>query len=152
MHLPTYLTLLSIAEQTLATSYQRVADGHAEDVDVHYTCMHFDRHCTQHAQALDPILQQYRDRRQREPDRLHPHALPSARPGPIGLLRDLQDLYQLANLVDITWILVGQAAAGARDHALLDTVARCGPETTAQLAWLRTRMKAAAPQTLLVAP
>ena len=67
MHLPTYLTLLSIAEQTLATSYQRVADGHAEDVDVRYTCMHFDHHCTQHAQALDPIIRAYQDRRQPNP-------------------------------------------------------------------------------------
>ncbi|HEY1176379.1 MAG TPA: hypothetical protein VGF17_09495 [Phytomonospora sp.] len=48
--------------------------------------------------------------------------------------------------------MVGQAAAGARDRTLLDVVARSGPEVAEQLAWLRTRMRAAAPQTLLVAP
>jgi hypothetical protein len=68
------------------------------------------------------------------------------------MLRDLQDLYQLANLVDITWTVVGQAASGARDRDLLHVVQRCAPEISAQLAWLRMRMKAAAPQTLLVAP
>lgn len=53
--------------------------------------------------------------------------------------------------MDSTWAMVGQAAHGARDRDLIDVVARCGREVTAQLAWLRMRMKAAAPQTLLVA-
>lgn len=69
----------------------------------------------------------------------------------MGLLRDLQDLYQLANLIEVTWTLVGQAAYGARDPDLIDIVERCDRGTTAQLAWLRMRMRAAAPQTLLVA-
>lgn len=152
MHLPTYLTLLSSAEQTLAGSYLKVAGGHADEADVHYTCEDFARQCTGHAEALAPTVSRYADRRQAEPDRLHPPGLAAARGGPIGLLRDLQDLYQLASLVEITWTLVGQAAAGARDQDLLRAVNRCAPQTTAQLAWLRTRMKAAAPQTLLVAP
>lgn len=152
MHLPTYLTLLSSAEQTLADSYLKVACGHADEADVHYTCKDFARHCTGHADALAPIVSSYADRRQAEPDRLHPAGLTAARGGLIGLLRDLQDLYQLAGLVDVTWPLIGQAAAGARDQDLLQAVNRCAPQTTAQLAWLRARMKAAAPQTLLVAP
>lgn len=47
--------------------------------------------------------------------------------------------------------MVGQAAYGARDRELVDLVEQCGHELGAQLAWLRMRMKAAAPQTLLVA-
>ncbi|HEY1176391.1 MAG TPA: hypothetical protein VGF17_09555 [Phytomonospora sp.] len=152
MHLPTYLTLLATAERTLATSYRRVAHGHADEADVRYTCDRFDRQCVGRAEALVPVIRHYQDRLEPEPDRLHPSAIPAARPGPVGLLRDLQDLYQLANLVDITWIMVGQAAAGARDRTLLDVVDRSGPEVAEQLAWLRTRMRAAAPQTLLVAP
>lgn len=152
MHLPTYLTMLSSAEQTLAGAHQEVADGHPGDADVRYTCADFASRCTRHAEALTSIINRYEKRRQPEPDRLHPPGLVAARTGPIGLLRDLQDLYQLASLVDITWTLIGQAAAGARDRALLDIVASCHPEITAQLTWLRMRMKAAAPQTLLVAP
>lgn len=152
MHLPTYLTLLSSAEQTLAGSCQQVAAGHADEPDVRYTCEDFARCCAGHAEALAPIVNRYQDRRQAEPDRLHPAGLASARGGPIGLLRDLQDLYQLASLVEITWSLVGQAAAGARDRDLLQVADRCGETTSAQLAWLRMRMKSAAPQTLLVAP
>jgi hypothetical protein len=41
-----------------------------------------------------------------------PAGLTTVRGGPVGLLRDLQDLYQLDNLVDSTWMLVGQAAHG----------------------------------------
>lgn len=152
MHLPTYLTLLASAEQSLASSYHLVAGGHTGDPDVHYTCQDFARQCTGHAEALAPIAARYADRRQPEPDRLHPAGLPATRSGPVGLLRDLQDLYQLASLAEITWTLVGQAAAGARDRDLLQVTDRCAAQTTAQLAWLRMRMKAAAPQTLLAAP
>jgi hypothetical protein len=52
---------------------------------------------------------------------------------------------------DISWTLVGQAAHGARDAELRHVVGRCAAETAVQLAWLRTRMKEAAPQALVVA-
>lgn len=152
MHLPTYLTMLQTAERTLADSQGEIATGHAGESDVRYTCTGFARQCASHAEALAPLVDRYAGRGQPGPDRLHSPGLTSARGGPIGLLRDLQDLYQLASLVDITWTLVGQAAAGARDRDLLDVVAWCRPEIAAQLSWLRMRMKAAAPQTLLVAP
>ena len=73
------------------------------------------------------------------------------RTGGLGLLRDLHDLYLMASEVDISWTLVGQAAQGARDKALFETVTSCEKQTTTQLQWLRTRMKQAAPQALLVA-
>ncbi|WP_244295075.1 hypothetical protein [Micromonospora orduensis] len=86
-----------------------------------------------------------------EPDRLHSHLFSGTRTGGIGLLRDLQDLYLMAAECDITWTVVGQAAYGARDDELLAVVRRCEGETAIQLKWLRTRMKAAAPQALVVA-
>jgi hypothetical protein len=152
MHLPTYLTLLASAEQTLATSYRHVAAGHPDEPEVAYPCTNFAHRCDRHADALAPTAAQYKDRRSAEPDRLRPPGPVQSRHEAIGMLRDLQDLYQLANLVDSTWTLIGQAAAGARDRTLLDVVATCHPQITTQLAWLRMRMQAAAPQTLLVAP
>lgn len=129
-----------------------VSNGHAADADMHYMTACFADQCAGHAEALAPILTHSAPATEPEPDRLHVQVLGSHRAGAIGLLRDLQDLYQLGNLVDITWTLVGQAGHGARDQDLLHVVDRCAPQTTAQLAWLRMRMKAAAPQTLLVAP
>lgn len=153
MHLTTYLLLLNAAEDTLADSYRHVAAGHdtAGEADVHYTCRGFAADCANHARALTPILDRYDRQPAGEPERLHAVGLDATRSGPVGLLRDLQDLYQLANLVDSTWTLVGQAAHGARDRKLIDLVAHCDHDTTAQLAWLRMRMNAEAPQALLVA-
>jgi len=73
------------------------------------------------------------------------------RTGGIGLLRDLQDLYLMAAECDLCWTLVGQAAQGARDEELLQVVQTCESETALQLAWLKTRMKQAAPQALVFA-
>jgi hypothetical protein len=52
---------------------------------------------------------------------------------------------------DITWTLVGQAAQGLRDEDLFAVVSECEGQTAIQLKWLRTRLKQAAPQTLVVA-
>jgi hypothetical protein len=57
----------------------------------------------------------------------------------------------MATECEVTWALVGQAAQGARDADLLEVVERCRGEVAAQLKWLRTRMKQAAPQALVVA-
>ena len=42
---------------------------------------------------------------------------------------------------DICWMLIGQAAQGARDEDLVQLVVESEGETANQLAWLRTRMK-----------
>ena len=65
-----------------------------------------------------------------------------------AMLRDLHDLYLMATECEITWTL---AAQGARDADLLATAERCQGEISGQLSWLRTRMKQAAPQALVVA-
>jgi hypothetical protein len=67
------------------------------------------------------------------------------------MLRDLQDLFLLASLVDITWGMVKQAAQGLRDTELLAVVEQCEQQTKVQLGWLNTRMKQAAPQALIMA-
>lgn len=86
-----------------------------------------------------------------EPERLHADGLSETRGGPVGLLRDLQDLYLLATLVDATWTVVEQAGSALRDKELLSAVEKCQAETQQQISWLKTRMKQAAPQALLVA-
>jgi hypothetical protein len=73
------------------------------------------------------------------------------RSGGLGLLRDLQDLYLMASECEIAWTVIGQAAQGARDSDLVEVVKACQPQTATQLKWLKTRMKQAAPQALVVA-
>jgi hypothetical protein len=151
MHLPTYLGFLQHAENTLAEGYRIVAAGHAADADVAWTTARFAQQAAAHAQALAPALRRYDPASEPEPERLHATGLSTTRTGPVGLLRDLQDLHQLTALVEATWSMISQAGHGARDRDLIHIAADCTAETSAQLDWLRMRMKAAAPQTLLVA-
>jgi hypothetical protein len=152
MNLNIYLGMLHQAESTLAESFRQVADGHGAEPDVHFLCHTLAHQCEEHGRLLHPVVQRYgEDTSDREPERLHAQGLSTTRQGPVGLLRDLQDLYLLASFVDVTWTMVKQAASALRDRELLDVVATCDGETAVQLRWLQTRMKQAAPQALVVA-
>jgi hypothetical protein len=151
MKLPVYLGMLQQAERELAESYRTVADGHGDEPDVHATCILLAKQCDEHVEAMRPSVERYGSQPSDEPERLHAAALPHPRSGPLGLLRDLQDVHLLASFVDMTWILVQQAAAALRDEELLALIAEREAETGVQVAWLTTRMKQAAPQALVVA-
>jgi hypothetical protein len=114
-------------------------------------CRRFADQSTAHADALAPFVERYGEDRPEEPERLHSELFGGTRGGGLGLLRDLHDLYLMATECEVTWALVGLAAQGARDADLFAVVERCEDEVTAQLKWLRTRMKQAAPQALVVA-
>jgi len=151
MMLPVYLGLLQKAEQALASSYRQVAEGHGAEPDVYHLCQTLAKQCDQHEQALAPVIERYGERPDDEPERLHAEKISETRSGPVGLIRDLQDLYLLAHLVDVTWMMVKQAALGLRDEKLIEVVAECDWQVKVQLRWLTTRMKQAAPQALIVA-
>jgi len=148
MHLSSYLGLLETGCATLAKSYRQVAEGHAEEADM---CEQFASQCDHHEEQLRPFTKRYGSHPSGEPERLHADGLSKTRSGGLGLLCDLHDLYLLASYLDMAWTLVGQAAKGARDQELIQTVEKCAKETEAQQKWLMTRLKAAAPQALLVA-
>lgn len=150
MSLATYVGLLHTAEDTLAQSLRQVADGHPAEVDIYYINHTLARECDQHVKALQPVVDRYgEDEQQSEPERLHAQGLSQTRTGPVGLLRDLHDLYMLAAFVDMTWTVVGQAGRAARDRELVKIVESCHTQTSTQLAWIRTRMNQAAPQALV---
>ncbi len=151
MHVAHYLGLLHRAEVDLAQAFREVAGSHADEPDVEHLCEKLARQCGAHADQLEPFVASYGEEAADEPDRLHSDLFQGTREGGLGLLRDLHDLYLMAAECDISWTLVGQAAQGLRDHDLIAVVKRCKGETAIQLKWLRTRMKQAAPQALVVA-
>jgi hypothetical protein len=151
MHLATYVGLVDVGEKTLGESFRQVAAGHAQEADVVHLCERFAVQCDDHRKQLGPVVARYGEDRQQEPERLHAQGLPGTRSGGVGLLRDLHDLYLLASYLDIAWTVVDQAAKAVRDEELLGVVTWCEKETSAQLSWLTTRMKEAAPQALVVA-
>jgi hypothetical protein len=154
-HLATYVGLLHRAEQTLADSFVTVGHGHRAEADVFHMCDLLAEMSREHQRLLTPVAERYGEQRSgadvEEPERLHADGLAKIRNGPVGLLRDLQDLHLLATLVHSSWTVVNQAAQGARDRELIEIAQRCMAETERQLTWLQTRIKVSAPQALLVA-
>ena len=150
-HIAHYLGLLHKAQVHLAKAFREVAEGHRDEADVFHLCQTLARECDRHAEELKPFADRYGEDAPDEPERLHSEIFHGARSGALGLLRDLQDLYLMAAECDITWTLVGQAARGLRDDELLKVVTTNEKATAVQLKWLRTRLKQAAPQALVVA-
>jgi hypothetical protein len=151
MQLAVYVGMVHRGEQTLADAFRQVQSGHSEEADVGQMCHTLGTWCDEHVARLDPVAVRYGEMGVAEPERLHAAGLSQTRDGPLGLLRDLQDVYLLASFVQCSWLLIGQAAQGARDRDLLEVAQHCQQETERQLNWLTTRMKVAAPQTLLLA-
>src|SRR4051812_39385601 len=133
MHLGIYLGLLHRAEQTLTESLDTVGSGHAEQPDVYHACQTLAGFSRTHVQRLGPILDRYGEQTSGddvdEPDRLHADGLAEVRSGPVGLLRDLQDLHVLADLVQSTWTVVRQAAQALRDGELVELCDQALSET-----------------------
>jgi hypothetical protein len=151
VHLAHYLGLLHRAQVELASAFREVGEAHADEPDVRVLCGNQAARCDEHAARLEPFARRYAEDAPDEPERLHSELFRGTRAGGLGLLRDLHDLYLMATECDLCWTVVGQAARGARDAGLLDVVRRCEAETAVQVKWLRTRIKQAAPQALVVA-
>jgi hypothetical protein len=132
MQLPRYLALLHREQLELADAFRAVAEAHPDEADVVRQCERLARQCDAHAERLEPFVGEGPEV---EPD----------------LLADLHDVYRRAAHCDMAWTLAGQAAQGCRDRELLAVVQGREGETEMQLKWLRTRMKQAAPQALVVA-
>jgi hypothetical protein len=152
VHLAHYLGLLHKAQTDLAAAFREVRDAHADEVDVHHLCERLAEQCDSHAVRLEPIAERYGEDAADEPDRLYSELFMGPREGGLGLLRDLHDLYLMASECDVAWTLVGQAAQALRDNELFEVVQACEGETASQLQWIKSRMKEAAPQALVVAP
>ena len=150
MQLAHYIGLLHRSQCDLGEAFREVGSAHADEADVFHICQKLAKQCDRHGSELQPFAERYGEDAPEEPDRLHGELFSGTRDGPIGLLRDLHDLYLMCALADMAWTLIGQAAQGARDEALLRVVESCERETATQMRWLRTRMKQAAPQALVV--
>lgn len=150
MHLANYLGLIHRSELDLADAFRQVGEGHPNEVDVYHIAHTLAGQCELHAERIKPFADRYGEDAPEEPERLHSELFSGTRSGGLGLLRDMQDLFIMASEVEISWTMIGQAAQGAGDRELLQTVNTCAPETKVMLKWINTRMKQAAPQTLLV--
>jgi CBS domain-containing membrane protein len=152
MNIAHYIALLHRSEAELARAYREVGERHQDEPDVLVICQKFAKQSQAHSEALKPFRDRYgEDASEDEPERLHSDLFNGSRGGSLGLLRDLHDLFLMATEADMSWTVIAQAAQALRDRELLDMVHRCEEETAIQLRWLKTRIKQAAPQTLVAA-
>lgn len=151
MNLGTYIGMLDTGLRDLADAYRQVAEAHGDEPDVWMNLSSFAEDCTRQADGLAPFIDRYGEQTDDEPDRLEAQVFGEPRSGGLGLLRDLHDLYVMGHYADITWTMLGQAAKGLRDAELIDAIDELEGHTAAQVRWIETRMKQAAPQALIVA-
>ena len=151
MHIGNYINLLHKSEDDLAEALQLVAKEHGNEPDVFEMCKLLARWSKKIVEELKPFAQKYGEEKNKEPDRLMHDLFKKPRKGGMALLRDLHDLRLMANETEVCAVILKQAADGLHDKALAALCDTIEQTAKRQLAWLLTRMKAVAPQTLIVA-
>jgi hypothetical protein len=146
MFIGCYLDLLVRTEAELVTAFDAVASNHTDEHDVSTTCTKLADQSREQSARLRPFADRYDGGSQsgtRQPQRLE-------RAAALHLLEDLHELYTLASEVKIVATIAHQAAQMLGDGQLLDALAASCDAATRQLAWVTTRIKQSAPQTLIV--
>lgn len=151
MHLGNYLGLVHHSEQQLADAFETIAQHHGDEPDIYQNCLLLSSWSQQHVQRLKPLIDRYSEKKNEEPERLTKTLFEEPRTGSLALLRDLHDLWLLANEVYLCWIVLLQAARALQDEELETVCQQFNDETQRQISWLMTRIKHASPQTLVVA-
>ncbi|MFZ5658475.1 MAG: molybdopterin oxidoreductase [Pseudomonadota bacterium] len=151
MHVGHYLELLRASEQQLADALLAVAGQHGDEPDIEQTCRLLAAWSQDAGQVLAPLVTRYATEAPGEPERLHQALFRGVRRGNLALVRDLHDLYLLAQEVQLSAGVLSQAARALRDQELLAACESIGAQSKRQLDWLLTRIRQAAPQALVVA-
>ena len=151
MHIGKYIDLVHRTEKDLVDAFKLVAKAHGNEVDVEQTCLLLSTWSEQLADELEPVAKRYKKENDKEPDRLTKTLLKKTRKGSMALLRDLHDLYLIVSEVLICCTILKQGGTALADEELVAVCEEIERQTTRQSSWLMTRIKSAAPQTLVVA-
>lgn len=151
MNIGLYLKMVKDSEAELNEAFIAVADHHRQEPDMEEICWLLASWSQQKAASAERFIDKYGRKHDRGPKQLYSELFQGPRSGGLALLRDLHDLWILATEANICWTLLAQAAQALRDKDLIDTCLRNKQQSTRQIAWLETRSKQAAPQTLIAA-
>jgi hypothetical protein len=151
MHLGNYLQMVQKSQHDLAKAFLMVADEHGDEPDVFQTCKLLASWSENFEGQLSGFISRYGKEKNKEPDRMLRTLFKKPRKGSLALLRDLHDLWLMASEAQVSCIILRQAADALRDKELRALCDDMQKQSKRQLAWLLTRMKAAAPQSLVVA-
>jgi hypothetical protein len=150
------------AETDLARAYRAIGEHQAAEHDIYYVTQTLASQCEEHAAQLHKVFERF-DRESPTPGVSEGvrNVMASLRgadadvvgresePG-LALLRDLRQLYLMAEEVNVHWLALRQVAQATRDLELLQLVSQLQEETRTQLRWMTTRLKECAPQVLVV--
>lgn len=151
MHVGNYLGILHCSEQDLADAFKTIADHHGEEPDVYNMCKLLSSWSSEHVEDIKPLVERYSEQKSSEPDRLKQTLFEEPRMGSLALVRDLHDLWLLANEIHLCYVILLQAARALRDVEMEKICQQFDKQTERQILWLLTRIKQAAPQALVVA-
>jgi hypothetical protein len=150
------------AEEELADEYVKVGERLAAEHDVWYDCKRFAEQCHAHASAVRAFAERHEEQLPPPDDATVGETTTAAlrhklsemlgrRPeSGLLLLHSLRQLYLQAQEVSFHWIVAGQLAQATRDGELLAVVDDLHRETLTQIKWLKTQVKQASPQALVV--
>ncbi|MEN6291660.1 MAG: molybdopterin oxidoreductase family protein, partial [Methanobacterium sp.] len=150
IHVADYIGLVHQSEQQLEQAFKDVAEHHKEEPDVYSACNLLASWSKIHYENIEKFKDRYFEHKENEPGDLRKEIFHGPRSGGIGLVRDLHDLWLLANESHISWIVLLQAAKSLRDKELESVCDECDQQNRRQMAWILTRIKQAAPQALVV--
>ena len=151
MHVGNYLGLLDASEQQLMQAFLTVAEHHGDEPDIYQTCQLLASWSQEAIASLKPLIERYSEEKNDEPERLSQILFVEPRTGSLALVRDLHDLWLLANEVQLCLGVLDQAAKALRDLELEAFCQQFSQQTKRQLNWLHARIQQAAPQALVVA-
>jgi anaerobic selenocysteine-containing dehydrogenase len=149
-HVADYLGLLQASERRLVKAFEQTRDTHPDEPDIGPLCHLFAEWSRASAEALDPFVKKYGERREGEPERLDNALLVQRKQGGFDMLRDLHDLWLLVNESMISLDVLEQGAHSLHDKDFLAAVQQIRHQNSRQLNWLHGRIRQAAPQTLAV--
>ena len=149
MQVGLYLKMVKDSETDLSKAFTTVSAHHRQEPDMEASCHLLASWSHNKAESADTFIKRYGSKADAGVDRLYSDLFQGPRRGGLALLRDLHDLWLLATEAQICWTLLGQAAHALRDNELSRACQDNKGTTTRQIAWLETRSKQAAPQTLI---
>jgi len=151
MHIGNYIDTMKQTGEDLDKAFRKVAKHHGDEPDIEETCTLLASWAKALVEKLKPFAAKYGEEKNKEPDRLMSSLFQEPRKGAMGLLRDLQDLWLMANEGEVCCVILRQAASALHDKELIELCNEIEKTAKRQSSWLLTRMKSAAPQTLIVA-
>lgn len=146
-------------ERELEDELHVVAERHRSDHEVRHTALDLARWSLQNRKDLAPVLERYGDGVDTEPHDPGGDVLRSAREKAAELLgrrpetgavllRDLRQLYLLAQGNAVLWTVLGQGAQALKDRELLLIVTQCHDRSNRQATWCLAQIKVTSPQAL----